>query len=104
MDIEKQVAYWQRSARDELDTAALLLKHNKVNQGLFWAHLAMEKALKALVTRQTRTIPPFIHDLVRLADAAAIPLDDEQRDWLAKCNRFAIHGRYQIPQAPIVAP
>ncbi len=104
MNTEKQVAYWQDSAREELDAAALLLKNNKVNQGLFWAHLAMEKALKALVTRHTRAIPPFIHDLVRLADEAAIPLDDEQRAFLASCNRFSIHGRYQVPQAPIVAP
>lgn len=104
MDIEKQVAYWRDSAREELDAAALLLKNHKVNQGLFWAHLAMEKALKALVTRHTRTIPPFIHDLVRLADQAAIPLTDEQRAFLASCNRFAVHGRYQVPQAPIATP
>ena len=49
-------------------------------RGGFWLAGAMEKALKALVTRHTRAIPPFIHDRVRLADQAAIPLADEQRD------------------------
>jgi HEPN domain-containing protein len=104
IDVEKQVAYWQNGAREELDTAELLLRYGKINQGLFWAHLALEKALKALVVRQTRTIPPFIHDLVRLANLAAIPLDEESRAFLAACNRFAIHGRYEMPQTPLVSP
>ena len=103
IDVEKQVAYWQNGAHEELETAALLFKNDKVNQGFFWAHLAMEKALKALVVRQTQTVPPFIHDLVRLADKAAITLNDEQRAFLAACNRFSIHGRYEVPQTPIVA-
>lgn len=103
IDVEKQIAYWQNGAREELDTAELLLSHGKINQGFFWAHLALEKALKALVVRQTRTIPPFIHDLVRLAGLAAIPLDEESRAFLAACNRFAIHGRYEMPQTPLVS-
>jgi len=54
------------------------------------------------VTRQTQATPPFIHDLVRLADLAGISLDDDQRAFLASCNRFAIRGRYEVPQSPIV--
>lgn len=104
INVEEQVVYWQNGAREELDTAELLLNNNKLNQGLFWAHLALEKALKALVTRQTATIPPFIHDLVRLADLANIPLDDEKRAFLASCNRFAIRGRYEVPQSPLGTP
>jgi HEPN domain-containing protein len=104
INVEEQVAYWQNGAREELDTAELLLNNNKVNQGLFWAHLAMEKALKALVTRQIQATPPFIHDLVRLADLAAIPLEDEKRAFLASCNRFAILGRYEVPQESLVTP
>jgi HEPN domain-containing protein len=64
----------------------------------------MEKALKALVTRQTQATPPFIHDLVRLADLAAIQLEDEKRAFLASCNRFAILGRYEVPQESLVTP
>jgi HEPN domain-containing protein len=97
INVEEQVTYWQKGALEELDTAELLLNNNKINQGLFWAHLALEKALKALVTRQTGATPPFIHDLVRLADLAAIPIDAEQRAFFASCNRFAIHGRYEVP-------
>jgi hypothetical protein len=37
INIEEQVAYWQNGAREELDTAKLLLNNNKVNQGFFWA-------------------------------------------------------------------
>lgn len=56
------------------------------------------------MTRQTESTPPFIHDLVRLADLADISLDDEQRAFLAACNRFAIRGRYEVPQAAMVSP
>lgn len=70
VDVEQQIAYWKSGAREELDTAGLLLGHDKVSQGFFWAHLALEKSLKALVVRQTQATPPFIHDLVRLADLA----------------------------------
>jgi HEPN domain-containing protein len=102
--VEEQVTYWRTGAREELATAELLLEHNRVNQGLFWAHLALEKALKALVTRRTKATPPFIHDLVRLAEMADIDLDAKQRSFLASCNRFAIRGRYEMPQTPLVTP
>lgn len=104
IDVPGQVAYWQEGAREDLETARILLDNNRINHGFFWAHLAIEKALKALVVRQTEINAPFIHDLVRLATLANLSLTDEQRGFLAACNRFAIHGRYGTPQSPVVTP
>jgi DNA-binding transcriptional ArsR family regulator len=45
------------------------------------------------MTRQAVTQHLNIHDLVRLASAASLPLDDHRRDVLAKINAYALAGR-----------
>jgi HEPN domain-containing protein len=68
IDIEKQVNYWQKGAIEEWDLAQDLVKRNKTRHGLFFAHLALEKLLKAHVCRQTQDLPPRTHNLTRLAE------------------------------------
>jgi HEPN domain-containing protein len=69
------------------------VQRGRLRHGLFFAYLALEKALEGHVCRQTGELAPHIHDLVRLASAAALPLDDRQRDVLAKMNAYALAGR-----------
>jgi HEPN domain-containing protein len=97
MDIEKQVQYWREGSLDDLEAAVFLVEKGKVNQGLFFCHLALEKALKALVWRKTKDTPPFIHDLTRLSQLAAVPLTTEQETFLARASRYNLHGRYEVP-------
>jgi HEPN domain-containing protein len=55
----------------------------------------LEKILKALfVDRNDNTIPPKIHNLVRLAEYAKLQLDDEQKFSLDKINDFNVQARY----------
>jgi HEPN domain-containing protein len=61
---------------------------------LSFAHLAPEKALKALVRRATKDIAPRLHNLVRLAVLAQIPFQPDQIALLAIMNSFNIEGRY----------
>jgi HEPN domain-containing protein len=61
---------------------------------MFFAHLALEKLLKAHVCRQTKDLAPRIHNLVRLAELAALPLSPEQIGSLAELNAFGTEGRY----------
>lgn len=42
----------------------------KIRHGLFLAHLALEKTLKAHVCRTTGELAPKTHNLVRLAEMA----------------------------------
>jgi HEPN domain-containing protein len=74
------------------------------SHGLFFAHLALEKVLKAHVCRHTGELAPYIHDLVRLASAASLPLDDHRRDVLAKMNAYALAGRYPDTLPATVTP
>jgi HEPN domain-containing protein len=48
MNIQKHVKYWRRGAKEEIVVAGDLLDKGHVRQALFFAHLAVEKALKAL--------------------------------------------------------
>ena len=67
-DIGKQIAYWRDGAAEDWRVAQDLIKRRKVRHGLFFAHLALEKLLKALVCRRTQDLAPRIHSLVRLAE------------------------------------
>jgi HEPN domain-containing protein len=94
IDIEKQVAYWRSGASEDWQVATELIRRKRLRHGLFFAHLALEKALKAHVCRQTQDLAPRIHNLVRLAEIAQLQLDDKQIDVLAEMNAFNLEGRY----------
>jgi HEPN domain-containing protein len=100
IDIEKQVAYWRDGAREDWAVAQELVDGGRIRHGLFFAHLALEKALKAHVCRQTRDLAPRIHNLVRLAELAGLNLTQEQVDVLAEMNAFNIEGRYPESLTP----
>ena len=94
MDIDKQVEYWREGSREDLQAARLLVDGGKDRHGLFFAHLALEKLIKAHVCRKTRTIAPRIHNLVRLVEMTELAPNPCQRDILADMNAFSIEGRY----------
>ncbi|MBI4759519.1 MAG: HEPN domain-containing protein [Chloroflexi bacterium] len=94
IDIAKQIAYWQNGAAEDWEVAHELIKGGRVSHGLFFAHLTLEKLLKAHVCRHTQDLAPRLHNLVRLAELAALTLTQAQIDILAEMNAFNIEGRY----------
>ena len=58
VDITKQITYWQDGAKEEFDVAKQLMVNEKIRHGLFFAHLAIEKLLKAKVCQTTGEIAP----------------------------------------------
>ena len=103
-DIEKQVAYWRDSAAEDWQVAQGLIKHRQVRHGLFFAHLTLEKSLKALVCHQTRDLAPRIHSLVRLAELAGLALEPDRVKLLAEINAFNLEGRYPDMVMPQPSP
>jgi len=65
-----------------------------IRHGLFFAHLALEKLLKAHVCKHTGDLAPKTHNLARLAALAALRVNDEDLDLLADMNAFCLDGRY----------
>ncbi|MBL7063710.1 MAG: HEPN domain-containing protein [Anaerolineae bacterium] len=94
IDIGKQIAYWQTGAAEGWEIAQELINGRRVRHGLFFAHLTLEKILKAHVCCHIHDLAPRIHNLVRLADLAALSLNVSQVDLLAEMNAFNIEGRY----------
>jgi len=41
INIQKQVAYWQNGALDDLESAKILISNNRLLHGLFLCHLVI---------------------------------------------------------------
>jgi HEPN domain-containing protein len=94
-NIEKHIAQLREGAIESWNDALYLIKGKRIFLGLFAAHLAIEKVIKAHVVKQIRDLPPFIHNLIKLAELAKLQLTDKQRDFLADLTFYNISGRYQ---------
>ena len=100
IDINKQIEFWFEGAKEDWEVASDLVNRNHVRHGLFFAHLALEKALKAHVCLVTQDLAPRLHNLVRLSEIAELSLNPDQLDVLAEMNAFNIEGRYPDTLSP----
>jgi len=94
MDVGKQVDYWRSGSKEDIAAAEALVSKGYLRHGLFFAHLAIEKILKAHVVQKTAETPPYIHNLIRLAEIAELALDSERTDFLRRFNLYQLEGRY----------
>lgn len=94
VDVPKQIDYWRKSGDEDFAASESLLEKGHLRHSLFFAHLAIEKMLKAHVTRQTKDVPPRIHNLIRLAEMAGLSLDPEQASFLRRFDMYQLEGRY----------
>lgn len=94
MNVPLHIKHWHKGAEEALSFAEETVERGRIQFGLFFAHLALEKALKAQVCRVTKTHPPYTHNLVRLAELAEIKLTEEQKFFLGSMNEYNISGRY----------
>ena len=75
-------------------TAEQMLHTGRYIYVIFMSHMALEKALKALVTEETQQLPPRTHNLIDLAQRAHVVLSQEQQDFLGKLNNTSVVVRY----------
>ena len=61
---------------------------------MFLGHLMIEKLLKALYTKLHSDYPPYIHNLLRLAEKCNMKLTEEQQLFFATVTAFNINARY----------
>lgn len=93
--MNKKVSTWLDLAENDLEFAEQILANQQrpyfaCNQ----CHQAMEKILKAVIQLKTGGTPPRIHNLVRLAEQAALPFSDKQMAFLFTLNPHYIGTRY----------
>jgi HEPN domain-containing protein len=106
VDVAKHIEYWRKGAEEDWPVGQELVARQRTRHGLFFVHLALEKALKAHVCKATADaaprLTPRLHNLVRLAEIARLNLSPEQLDALAVLNSFSLAGRYpETATAPL---
>jgi HEPN domain-containing protein len=100
-----QVEYWLELCDDDIKAANAMLKSKNYLWMGFICHLIAEKALKAAVAKESNTIPPRTHDLLKLADIADVSagLPEEYKNLLSKLMPLQIEARYPEYKEKIAA-
>jgi len=80
LDIEKIVIYWIGSSESNYSTMQNLYRSKDYDWALFVGHLVLEKLMKALYVKLLKKHPPYIHDLLRLADKMSLEVTHEQEE------------------------
>ena len=91
----KDVNAWVKASRYDLETARALLESRRYLYVLFMCQQSLEKLLKASVIARTVELPPRIHNLVRLADLAALDVSEDERGYLERLSLYYIQSRYR---------
>lgn len=93
-DAEPVARYWFAEAEETLTVAGHLVEKADYSYALFFAHLAIEKELKGLHAIKRDQHAPPIHNLLRLAKAVGIELDEPRTKSLIRITAFNIEARY----------
>lgn len=93
-DKEKLIRYWLESSDDDYETMQAMYDSKRYNWSLFVGHLMIEKLLKAHYIKVNEDYPPFIHNLLRLAEKGQIELSEENRTFFVTVTAFNINTRY----------
>jgi len=88
------IKYWIDSSDNDFRAMMHLLEKGDFTWSLFIGHLVIEKLLKAWYVQNISNTPPFIHDLVRLAEKGGLSLDEDQKDILDTISAFNLRARY----------
>ena len=99
----KATANWFAQVDYDIATAEQMLHAGRYIYVIFMSHMALEKALKALVTEETQQLPPRTHNLIDLAQRAQVVLSQEQQDFLGKINNTSVVVRYPDDLAAMVS-
>ena len=91
---EQVATYWLTEAKEALQVADHLVEKGDYSYALFFGHLAIEKALKAVHAAGLQEHAPLIHNLLRLARAAGLEPDEAQTEALITITAFNIEARY----------
>jgi HEPN domain-containing protein len=94
IDKEKLIKYWIDSSDDDYDTMIDMFKSKRYSWALFIGHLMIEKLLKAFYVNAKSDYPPYIHNLLRLAEKADLKLDNNRKEQLVTITAFNINARY----------
>ena len=94
MTKKELIEYWVSSSDKDFKTMENLVKSTDYLWALFIGHLVVEKLLKAYYVKTVDDNPPWIHQLLKLAEKTDLSLTEEQKDTLLLITTFNINVRY----------
>jgi HEPN domain-containing protein len=92
--IKKLFNYWKEEAEYSWSVVDSLFEKKKYAESLFFAHLSLEKQLKALVVARDKKHAPPIHNLIKLLGQSGIVYDQSHITAFGRYNKFYMAGRY----------
>lgn len=92
--MNKEINNWIKSSEYDIRTAKALYKTKRFVYVIFMCHLAVEKALKAVVSHKMKKVPPKTHDLFYLLKLASVDLPDNYAPIIAHLNEASVPTRY----------
>ena len=95
MNKNEIVAFWITSSDVNYKSMLNMFKSGEYMWALFIGHLVIEKLLKAYYVKTTGGDVPRTHDLLRLAVAAGMKIDETMKDNLQYITLFNIETRYE---------
>jgi HEPN domain-containing protein len=84
---------WMAQSQYDLETKAMF-DTGRYLYVLFCCQQAVEKMLKALIVKWTRTLPPRLHNLMRLAEVASLTVPEDTACFFRRLTGFYIATRY----------
>lgn len=94
MTPDQIVRHWVKSAKNAWRTTGYLFEKRDYASALFFAHLYLEKLLKANIVKHTQAQSLYGHNLRVLADKAGLELSAQQALFLDRVTEYNIAGRY----------
>ncbi len=85
---------WFKQADYDIETAEAMFKAGRYIYTVFMCHLAVEKALKGIYTKQFQQTPPKTHNLLYLIEKAKIEIEGKLYDFIFTLNRVSVPTRY----------
>jgi len=85
---------WAQQAQYDLETARAMLNSGRFLYVFFCCQQAIEKMLKGIIAKRTESLPPRLHDLMRLVGHAKLNLEEQQVALMLALSEYYIKTRY----------
>ena len=90
-----RIEFWKFNVEKNWIAVEILFEKGSYPEVLFFAHLVLEKLLKAhWVKDNIDDFPPRIHSLVRLSERTELIFDLKDNYFLGTMNFYQMEGRY----------
>lgn len=94
---------WLDMVDYDIDTARQMFKTKRYVYVIFMCHLAIEKALKAIVCEETNKFPPRTHDLILLTNLGKVEFPEDLLNYIGIINNVAVVTRYPEDLSKLVS-